>query len=162
MHLLCLMNNIISWIFGWNRRVLIVFGLVWCGVAVSPERHAIVYNGQHLPLSPPLQPHNWQRQSGIQSHFHSAESMSGFRGMHRWQRLYSSGSSPENSPNPPQNHIHIKLCSGSGSFPWRSCVSAIGRMRHEPKYADEFFSFFLSLFLTWSTVFGKFFFFFTF
>lgn len=119
------------------------FGLVCCGGAVSPARHAIVYNGQHFPLSPPPQLHNWQRQSGIQSHFHSAEWMSVFRGMHRWQRLYSSGNSPENSPNSPENHIHIKLCSGTEAFLWGSCVSVTSRMRHEPKYADDFFSFFL-------------------
>lgn len=45
----------------------------------------------------------------------------------------------------PENHIHIKLCSGTGSYPRGSCVSATGKMRHEPKYVDKSFSFFLFL-----------------
>lgn len=141
----------------WIRRVLIVFVVVCCGSAVSPARQAIVSTGQ-VSVSPRLpqpQPHNWQRQSGIQSHFHSAEWMSVFRGMHRWQRLYSIGNSPENSPNSPQNHIHINYVQEL-FFLWGSCVSATGRMRHELKYADEFFFLFSSFSLfftrsTWST-----------
>lgn len=124
------------------------FGLVCCGGAVSPARQAIVYNGQHFPLSPPPQPHNWQRQSGIQSHFHSAEWMSVFRGMHRWQRLYSSGNSPENSPNSPENHIHIKLCSGTEAFLWGSCVSVTGWDMTKICWRFFFLFFSFALFLT--------------
>lgn len=58
---------------------------------------------------------------------------------------------PREQPESPENHRHIKLCSATGAFLWGSWVRATNRMRHEPKYADEFL-FFSPLFLVFDSI----------
>lgn len=138
MHLLCLiMNNINANIVNMCLNLhsfdcFCISLLWWCGQCSKTSLFIMI------SLPPPVSPTPASRDS--------LESKVTFIQLSEWasslQRLYSSGNSPENSPNSAENNMQIALCWGTGASPCGSCVSATGRMRHEPKYADQFYFFF--------------------